>query len=244
VEIGEYEEGLEHCRRGTEMARKAQDVATLWHNLDHLGRAHEALLDLEEAGRIYEEALQLRGALGPEYEVFSSIRLCGVAALSENWEDAYAHSLRAHEGRTSFDVLDGLYLYHEVEALVRGGDERLAREEVHRFTERAQTSERYRLAYLRSLAVLSKWEGDTKRAIGQLQEAEMLAEQIGLPGELWQIRAEIGELYEWREEIGEARAAYSRAAQILRMLARKIGDEKLRESFLSAPQVRRVLGRN
>jgi hypothetical protein len=48
VEIGEYEEGLEVCRRGTELSRKLPNVLLLWTNLDHLGRAYEALLDLEE----------------------------------------------------------------------------------------------------------------------------------------------------------------------------------------------------
>src|ERR671920_745651 len=119
VEIGEYEEGLELCRRGTELGRKLPNVFLLWHNLDHLGRAYEALLELVEARRVYEEALELRGPFGPQYEVFSSIRLCAVAALSEDWEDAYAHALKAHQGRTYFDVLEGLYLPHEVEA--RGG---------------------------------------------------------------------------------------------------------------------------
>ena len=40
------------------------------------------------------------------YEVFSSIRLCRVAALSEDWEDAYVHAKKVHEGRPSFNVLD------------------------------------------------------------------------------------------------------------------------------------------
>ena len=160
-----------------------------------------------------------------------------------DWEEAYAHAKRAHEGRTSFDVLDSFYLHHEVEALLRGGDERLAREEVRRFAERAQTIERERVAYLRSLAVLSESEGDTKRAMDHLHEAHSLARKIGLPKELWQIQSRLGELHERRGEAGEAREAFSLAAQTLRELARKIGDEELREGFLSAPQVRRVLGR-
>jgi tetratricopeptide (TPR) repeat protein len=216
----------------------------LWRNLDHLGRAYEALLDLEEARRVHEEALKLRGALGPQYEAFSSIRLCAVAALSEDWEEAYAHALKAREGRTSFDVLDGLYVYNEVEALLRGGDERIAREEVHRFAQRAEVNERERVAYLRSLAVLSEWEGDTKRAIDHLHQARALAEKIGLPGELWQIQARVGELHERRGEDGQACEAFSGAAQTLRMLAGKIEDQELREGFLSAPRVRRVLRRN
>src|SRR5215211_1012964 len=140
--------------------------------------------------------MELRGQVGPQYEAWSSARLCAVAALSKDWEDAYAHVLMAHQVRTSLDVREGIYLYHEVEALLRGGDERLAREEVRRFAERAEANERERIAYLRSLAVLSESEGDTKSAIDHLHEAYTLAQKIGLPGELWQIQSRIGELHE------------------------------------------------
>ena len=241
LEIGEYEEGLELCRQETELARKTQNALLLWYNLNHLGRAYKALMDLEKARRVYEEALQLRGPLGPRYEMFSSFKLCAVAALSGDWQEAYAHALRVHEGRTSFDVTDGLYLYHEAEALLRGGDERLAREKVRRFADRAETNERNRISYLRSLAVLSEWEGNTQRAIDHLHEAQTLAEKIGLPGELWQIQSRIGELHERCGEADEAREAFSQAAQTLRDLAAKIKDEGLREGFLAAPRVRRVL---
>ena len=75
-----------------------------------------------------------------------------------------------------------------------------------------------------------------------LREAEALAEKIGLPRELWQIQSKIGELHEQRGQTEEARERSLMAAQTLRMLAGKIGDEELREGFLSAPRVRRVLG--
>ncbi len=144
----------------------------------------------------------------------------------------------------TFDVPDIFYLYHGVEALLRGGDERSAREELHRFAERAEVNERERVAYLRSLAVLSEFEGDQERAIAHLHEAHTQAQEIGLPKELWQIQSRIGELYKRRGEAEQAREAFSIAAQTLRMLAQKIEDEELREGFLSAPRVRRVLGRN
>jgi tetratricopeptide (TPR) repeat protein len=216
----------------------------LWHNLDHLGRAYEALLGLKAARRVYEEALELGGQVGPHYEALSSASLCAVAALSEDWEEAYAHALRALEAGTSFDMLDGLYLHYQVEALLRGGDEQLAPEGVRRFADRPRTNVRERIAYLRSLAVLSEWEGETQRTIKHLHEALTLAEKIGLPGQLWQIQSKIGELHERRGEAEQAREAFSEAGQTLRMLARKIEDEELRERFLSAPRVRRVLGRN
>ena len=60
---------------------------------------------------------------------------------------------------------------------------------------------------------------------------------------LWEeLQARIGEIHERRGEVGDAREAFSRAAQILRMLAHKIEDEKLKEGFLAASQVRCVLG--
>jgi tetratricopeptide (TPR) repeat protein len=139
------------------------------------------------------------------------------------------------------DPLDSLYLHHEIEALLRGGDESSAREEIHRFAEGAEANERERVAYLRSLAVLSEFEGDMGRAIEHLHEACALAQKIGLPKELWQIQSRIGNLYERRGEGGEAREAFSEASQTLRTLAGKIGDEELREGFLWARQVRRVL---
>ncbi len=244
LETGEYEEALELCLRGTELVRKAQNAFWLWFNLDNLGRAYEALLDLQEARSIHEEALGLSGPLAPQYEVSSSMRLCAVAALSEDWEEAYAHALKAHEGWPSFGPLDSLYLHYEVEALLRGGDERSAREELHRFAERAEANERERVAYLRSLAVLSEFEDDMGRALNHLHQAQTLAEKVGLPGELWQIQSRIGGLHERRGEIGEARAAFSRAVQTLRRLAEKIGEEKLKTGFLAAAQVRCVLVRD
>jgi tetratricopeptide (TPR) repeat protein len=236
VEIGEYEEALMLARRGVELARKAQDTYLLAVNLDRLGRAHEALLNLEEARATYAEPLS------QQYEAWSSARLCVVAALSENWEEAYAHARRANEADVFANNQPlGIHLHHEVEALLRGGDELLAREEVRRFAERAQTNERDRITYLCSLAILGEWECDPERATVHLQEAEKLSEKLGLPGELWRIRAGLGGLLERREEIGEARAAFSRAAQTLRDLAAKINDVRLREGFLAAPRVRRVL---
>jgi tetratricopeptide (TPR) repeat protein len=242
-EIGEYEEALEHCRRGTNLSRKLRNVQLLWHNLHHLGWAYEALLDLGEARRVHEEALELRGTMGPHHETWSSASLCAVATLSEDWQEAYAHALRAQEVRTSFgvDVLEGFHLHHEVEALLRGGDQRGACEEVNRFADRAGVNERNRISHLRSLAVLSEWEGNTQRAIEHLHEAQRLAEKIGLPGELWQIQSKIGELHERRGEAGEAQQAFSQASQILKDLAARIKDTGLREGFLAAPKVRRVL---
>jgi 3,4-dihydroxy-2-butanone 4-phosphate synthase len=89
--------------------------------------------------------------------------------------------------------------------------------------------------------VLARWDGDDEEELERLREAEALAEEIGLPGELWQIRAALGELHERRGEAEEARDGFYRAARILEKLAAEIEAESLKEGFLSAPQVRRVM---
>jgi tetratricopeptide (TPR) repeat protein len=235
-ETGEYEEALALARRGTALAREARDVYLLGANLGRLGEAYEALQNLEEARAAYEEASE-RGQYGP----FSHARFCVLAALAGEWIDA--HAIRAHEVGTFFNPMFSIHLHHGIEALLRGGDEVLARAEVHRLAERAEKNDRDRMSYLRCLAVLGEWNGDTGAAMGHLREAEALAEKIGLPGELWQIRAKIGERHERQGEVDEAREAFSRAARTLKALAQKIGGEELRDGFLSAPRVRRVLER-
>ncbi len=237
-ETGEYQEALLLARRGTERAREVQDAFLLGSNLGGLGEVYEALMYLKRARAAYQEAAE-RG----HYGAFSNARFCVLAALSDDWEEAYAQAKRANELGAFVNPLLSVHLHHEVEALLRGGDERLARAQVQGFTERAEANRRDRMSYLRSLAVLEAWEGDTKRAVDHLHGAEALAEEIGLPGPLWQIRARIGEIRGRRGEDGEARGAYSRAAQTLRTLAERIEDEGLRQDFLSAPRVRSVLDR-
>ena len=73
----------------------------------------------------------------------------------------------------------------EIEALLRGGEEGLAREDVQRLGAGIRTNRRQRLPYLRELATLAQWDGETREALASLQEAAILAHEIGLPGELW-----------------------------------------------------------
>ena len=125
--------------------------------------------------------------------------------------------------------------------LLECGDEGLVHEAIRRLGEGVGQNRRFHLVHSRMLAILDRWDGDTEGAARHLREAEALAEEIGLPSELWQIGAALGELHEERGEQEKARASFARAGEALEALAGRIRDEELREGFLSAPQVRRVL---
>jgi hypothetical protein len=140
-------------------------------------------------------------------------------------------------------MFGGLTRWHETEALLRGGSADQAREDVRRFGERAHNKRRYRIPYLRALAVLAHWENEIDQAITHLEAARALAEQLGLPGELWQILAALGELYQSSKSESRARQAFARAAQVVQSLADRMEDEQQRTTFLSAQLVQRVLER-
>jgi hypothetical protein len=114
---------------------------------------------------------------------------------------------------------------------------------VQRLEEHLGNYRRFRLPYLRSLAVLTAWEGQSEQAIGYLREATALAADLGLPGEQWQIQAELGRMFEAKGEPTQAQRAFGEAATIIRRLAEGIGDEALRACFLAGPQIQTVLQR-
>jgi tetratricopeptide (TPR) repeat protein len=208
------------------------------------GNAHQAVMGLEEAHTMYQEALDVAAALPRPWSLLMVSRLCANRALAGDWEAAHRYALDSVAIRDAAPArlmwLD-FVRYHELEALLRGGEEELAREGVKRLGERMGGNRRFRLVHLRMLAVLDGWDGRTREALAHLREAATLAQEIGLPGELWQIWEAIGELYEQRGEPEEASAAFSLAASILERLAGEIEDEALKQGFLSAPQLRRVL---
>jgi DNA-binding SARP family transcriptional activator len=245
LEAGEYEEALRVGRQGLEAARKQQYPTQIFVQFDTRGRTFQAMLDLENAHAAFLEALAVAEAtpVGP-WRIRVVSGLCANRALDGDWETARRYAVEAAAMReaapTRLMPLD-FARHYETEALLRGGEERLAHEDVRILGERVGQNRRFRLIHLRMLAVVSRWNGERDEAITYLREAQILAEQIGLPGELWQIQSDLGELHKASRQPDAAQVAFNRAADTLRTLIENMSDEGLREGFLDAPLVRRVL---
>jgi tetratricopeptide (TPR) repeat protein len=166
--------------------------------------------------------------------------------MAGEWEAASHYALQAIAERKRTDAtliwLD-FTSHYEAEALLHSGQEQQAREEVRRLGERLGSNRRFRIPYLRSLALLAGWDGYGEQAIGYLSEAAGLAEEIGLPEEQWQIQARLAGVYEAAGETAQARLAWAKAATIIQGLAQGITDETLRARFLAGPQIQPVLQR-
>jgi hypothetical protein len=67
-----------------------------------------------------------------------------------------------------------------------------------------------------------------------MQEAQGLAEALGLVSEQWQLLAKLGELYQAAGHADKAQQMVTQANEIVQALAANIGNEQLRLGFLAA----------
>ena len=245
LDVGAYEEALGLMQHSRALARSFPQSIILQRFLSSLGSVYHALQQWDEARRTLEEAVALaeRLDLGP-LRVVTLSQLCMNCTLAGEWQAAYRYAVQASAIRKRADgaliVLDFSRQY-ETEALLRGGDESLARAEVQRLGEGLGPNRRFRIPYLRSLAVLATWGGRSEQAIGHLREAAGLAADLGLPAEQWQIQAALGSLYESEGLPEQAHTAFEEAARIIQGLAEGIKDETLRARFLAGRQIQPVL---
>jgi len=246
LEAGAYEEALVLIQQAVALARTLPLTLVFQRLLTALGSTYHAVQQWEEAQAALEEAVAVaeRLDLGPFLRVPTLTRLCMHWAVAGQWEAASRYAVKAIILRKSADaalIMRDFYAHYETEALLHAGDERQAKEAVHRLGERLLSNRRFRIPYLRSLAVLANWQGQGSQAIAHLREAAGLAAEIGLPEEQWQIQARLAKLYEAGGEPGQARLAWVRASTIIQRLAQGIKDETLRARFLAGPQIQPVL---
>jgi predicted ATPase/DNA-binding SARP family transcriptional activator len=246
VEAGAYEEASRFMQ---EAIAAAPTLALIPLVLESLliaqGRVYQATQQWQEAYRTFEEIIVVaKGGDFTHFRVSALSRLCLHWAVVGEWEAATRYALQAIAERKRTEAtlvwLD-FSSYFETEALLHAGQERLARETVQELGECMGSSRRFRIPYLRSLAVLSEWEGHGAQAIAHLCEAAELAADLGLPEEQWQIQARLARLYEAQGETAQARLAFGEAATIIYGLGQGIKDETLRERYLSGPQIQPVL---
>ncbi|HEX6551350.1 MAG TPA: AAA family ATPase [Ktedonobacteraceae bacterium] len=247
LEAGAYEEALELIQPTLAQARTLPPTFIYQRFLTALGRTYHAVQQWDEARRTLAEADAMAETLDlGRFRVSPLSQLCMHCALAGEWGQASRYAVQASSLRKSFEyarILMDFSPQYETEALLREGDERQAREAVHRLGEGVGPYQRYRIPHLRSLAVLAAWEGHSGQAIGHLREAAQIAVDLGLPGEQWQIQAELGRLYEAEGLPKQARTAFGEAATIIHGLAEGMKDKTLRSRFLAGPQIQPVLQR-
>ena len=248
LDIGAYTEALEIAQQAVVSAR-ALNMRTSWANsillrsLIQLGRIYREMQAFRAAHEVDLEALKLNEAIMSQpYTALVTTVLCADHSLMGEWADAHRYARQALivEG-TNVLSYAGIPEWCVTEALLRDGDVALAHDHIDYLGTHIGDGRRDRIQYLQAYAVFAQWESQLEQAASYLEEARLLAEEIGLPGELWYIQAVLADLYQSRGEQAPAGQAFVQAATVVQELAGKIEDETLRSSFLAAPRVRRVL---
>jgi tetratricopeptide (TPR) repeat protein len=250
VDSGRYDEALAVSRTARERARATYSFPTQHRALLSWVDAMQALGREEEA----LPALQQVWLVGKPQTFYYSgdvlgTRLCLNRALANDWAGAAAIARAVAARRVSLDTplfFADVYRYVEVEALMRVGAIDEAQTEVSRVGAYLEQHSgptgqprRVRLVYLRMRALLDREAGHHSAAIAHLQEALDLATQMGLPGEEWQIAAELAASYRALGDTQRAQQAQAQSETIIDGLAARIIDLTLRDHFVHAARSRR-----
>jgi hypothetical protein len=239
LETGECGEALEMARQADDLAltmpffRDQRLMFTVSVRL-HLGQLDTARALLEGTTPAADWGYV---SLTHTWEYQLAMMSCALHALRQDWVLACQHAVNAFERRPRTDLKRHILWsllghWFEIEALLHGGQEVLAREELRRFGETVGPYQRLRISYLRSLAVLEAWDGHLESAIGYLEEAGNLALEMGLSSERWQIEAKRAELFETNGDLERAHEARGCALETVNTLADSIPDEASRTVFL------------
>jgi DNA-binding SARP family transcriptional activator len=232
LDAGLYAEALEVASRGMTIARAQATRPMLIFSLVELGATKRALGALDEAIEIHLEALALSEDLPGNFRESSAAGLCADYALAGRWDEAYTAASQALDARNSALLHTGFTRWAETEALVRAGDfERAERDALH-FGEQVSGNRRFRIPFLRALAVLAQARGDISDVIRHLDEAAALAREIGLPGELWSIDLALAEACRTSGDEPRASEASARVRSTIQSLADNL-DGELQASFLA-----------
>jgi hypothetical protein len=236
VDAGRFAEALDSClQTATYADTLGPTPVTIWHRL-WTGNAYRALFQLDKAIAAHQEAARLNQPhpLRPFAEYIAA-ELCADYVLAGNWSLAAEQAQAALKHR-NYQALPQIVLprWATTAALLHCGAEQLARDDLQYSAPLWGQLPRFRVAYLRALAVLAEWAGDLLQAVTHLEEANALALSLNLMGEQAQIMGKLSQLY---LDKGQQQRAKSQAAEIVNCLAEKMGDEKLRERFVMAAAI-------
>lgn len=197
IERGDYAEALAVAEEGVAAARRADFPPLIAMNLTQLGAARRALFDLPAAVAAHAEALAIaQSSPAPLMQAIlgelAAGELCADRVFLGDWPGAASAAQLALGYRRPGQYQFTLSRPYQIRALVSAGEAERARADLEEFRQALRSNRRYRITYLRAAAGLPTYSPENARA--SLVEARELAEELGLPGELWQIDRELAEV--------------------------------------------------
>lgn len=242
VDVGAFEEGLLVARQGLDAARANGDLRLKLHTLASVAYALHALYQIKEAWSVLTEAKALAEQVG--IRMWWSTRplsyRCANRALAGDWEEAAKAALQATALREELQarlVYFDFARHNETLALLWAGEVKRARADMEHLAKRLRSERqdrRYQLVLLRMRAALAQFEDRPANARADLEQALRLSEEMNLPGEEWQLLAELARLCAMMGDMQAAESAQAKAESIVAALAARITDPMLHVEYVRA----------
>ncbi len=240
--LGQTDHSIKAFQDGLRLARQVGVRATSI-LLNNLGEAYQNLFDMEQALIYHQEGLELAESTQLASNMADLARNMGVDLVHlERTEEGLAYLYRAlslseESGRTTVK-LQTLYSLSLAEGKL--GNLKMAKTHAQVLLElaREKNARAYEADALHALGVCHKLSGDVTQAEQYWQQASFLAHETEQRMLLWQIHAAMADVATLP---GLADVHRRIAAEVIEQIVYPIADKKLREKFLTAPQVKSIL---
>jgi tetratricopeptide (TPR) repeat protein len=258
IDVGRYQEAVAHLTRWVEILERNNILISVGRCYNGLGWAHAEIYDLERAFRLnlrsLEHAVGLRESRAilfsaSEMQAMTEVNLienrAEMGKLDEAWDhigrfettsadpayDIFRHRWTSRMSAVKASILMARGDLDSAQALAEQGLDVAARWAMKKYVGKGE----------RLLGQVMTRRRAHDRAETHLQTALQKLEEVGNPKQLWITHTALAELYEQMQRPDQAREQWQAAAAIVRSTAGGLEDEGLRETFLGAAPVRKIL---
>lgn len=240
---GEIDKAIATFNEALLLARKINHFNDVVILLDNQGENYQELFAIETAIQIHQEALQLAEDKQLQFILSDLYRNLGVEfGYLERYEEATHYLLLALQlSQSAKDVeIEAQVLYSLGVMEVQQGRVEQAQRFADQLNQLAdfQKSLRFQARGRYVSGLVKQKRGDVVAAAAQWQETLFLAHQSHQQGLLWQIHSSLAEI---SSSPGLAMAHWRIAAEIIQQIAHPLQDETLKQTFLQAPPIAKVL---
>jgi tetratricopeptide (TPR) repeat protein len=261
AEYGQIEDGIELLRDGIDICEKLGGVLMLgrlyntlgycYAEIHHPERAWPFNLQSREIARKHMEQYPMGREVAGEHAAQADVNLMEnlfdqgrmdeawhrIEFCREEWESLNYDRNRDQRG-SRMDYLAAQILLHRND---RGQAEVLIRENLERVRE--QNAKKREGGFLRLLGEVQIRRNESDNAVKNLNEAIFILKEVGNPRQLWLAHSSLASVYGQLDRLSEAREQWAMAAEVIHRTAKGVSNSELREGFLKAEPVRRILSK-
>jgi tetratricopeptide (TPR) repeat protein len=261
AEIGRVEEGIAVLKDGVDVFERFGAVHRLGSLLNSLGYCYGEIHQYTDAWRLNLKGEEIARRMMKEYplgrHLYAEIAAQAIVNLLENlfdqgkvdaaWDRMNAfkqesrskdYDLFRHRWESRMNYLGGqIFLFRneltKADALIQQG---IKEARTLHFKKREG-------GFLQLLGEIQTRRNKPENAIANLGEAISILEEVGNPRHLWQAHAALASAYNKMGRHSEEQEHWGTAAEIIQNTANGLSDRELREGFLHADPIQRILAK-